>query len=153
MKRLSILIAHEIPETCVRLSGWLRAHHTASVHSARDAMSASRLLHFDVVVNAMDLSQRSHLAAIQGIKRHQPWLRLLTIMGESYEASRPARSAYAMHQGANAVLFHPFSERQLLLALRACWNDSVVPVRCDPRRLLSKDPQVSQLPQTPEHFP
>lgn len=153
MKRLSILIAHEIPETCERFSGWLRAHHTASVHSARDTMSASRLLHFDVIVSALDLSLRPNLAAIKGIKHHQPWLRLLTIMGESYEASRLARSAYAMHQGANAILFHPFTERQLLLALRACWNDGVVPERCNARTLLSKAPSVSAFPPTPEHSP
>ncbi len=153
MKRLSILVAHEVPEACARLSWWLRAHHTACVHSARDAISASRLLHFDVVVSAMDLSLRPHLAAIQGIKRQQPWLRLLTVMGESYAESRRARSTDAMQQGANAILFHPFSERQLLLALRACWNDEAPSGSSTPLSLHRDNSRVTALPQTPDHSP
>jgi CheY-like chemotaxis protein len=153
MNRLSILIVHEVPETCLRLSAWLRSHHTACVHSPRDAMTAARLLHFDVVVTAMDLSSRPHLAAIQGIKHQQPWLRLLSILGESYEDSRRARTSDAMQQGANALLFHPFSERQLLLALRACWNDAPPVANSASHWTQTDSTRGVALPQTPEHFP
>ena len=126
MKRLSILIADAAPELCWQIRRWLPTHHTTCVHSTKEAMNASRLLRFELVVGDTHMPNSSGVHLFEVVKQRQPWARLLAltrpdILGTTHQAFRRP-----MQLGAHAVAMKPIHERQFMLALRACWNDAVI---------------------------
>lgn len=121
MKKLSILIADDAPDVCSLLSIWLRAHHTACVHSGEDALAALTLLHFDLVVTDLHMPDVSGLEIIQRLKQTQPWVRVLAISGGNRFTPASSSLAQAEELGVDGVLTKPFGEEQLLAAVRASW--------------------------------
>lgn len=130
MKRLSILIADRTPEFCAHIARWLQEHDTTCVQSTAEALSAARLLHFDVVVSASTGDDVSGIDAIRTLKRRQPWTRVLAVVGEKDDDRLRREFNRAIRAGADAAVRRSISERQFLLALRACWHD--VPPSCEP---------------------
>ena len=124
MKKLSVLIADDAPEVCSLLSHWLRAHHTACVHSGADALTALTLLHFDLVITDVHMPDVSGLYVIRRLKRTQPWVKVLAISGGSRYVSAAAGVSQATEIGADGVILKPFDEERLLARIRACWGDS-----------------------------
>lgn len=123
MQRLSILIADRTPEYCALIARWLRCHDTTWVNSTTEALGATGLLHFDVVISATTSDDPSGVEAIRVLKRRQPWARLLAVVPET-EADRVRREfSRAIRAGADAVVRRRVEEREFLLALRACWHD------------------------------
>ena len=122
MKKLSILIVDDAPEICSLLSHWLRAHHTASVHSGTDAMSAIALLHFDLVITDIHMPDISGFEVIRQLKKTQPWVKVLAISGGSRYLSAAAGVDQAAELGADGVVLKPFSEERLLMRVKACWE-------------------------------
>lgn len=123
MKRLSILIADRTPEYCSVISRWLGAHDTTCVHSTAEALSATRLLHFDVVVSATLKDDLAGTEAIRKLKQRQPWTRLLAVVSEVDDERVRREFNRALRAGADAAVRRSIDERQFLLALRACWHD------------------------------
>jgi len=130
MNRLSILIADRTPEYCAHISRWLREHDTTCVHSAAEALSATRLLHFDVVVSACLSDDVAGTDSIRALKRRQPWTRLLAVVDEPGDDRVRGEFNRVIRAGADAAVRRSIDEKQFLLALRACWHD--VPPRSDP---------------------
>ena len=130
MKRLSILIADRTPEYCAHISRWIREHDTTCVHSTAEALSASRLLHFDVVVSACLSDDVAGTATIRALKQRQPWTRLLAVVNEPSDERVRWEFNRVIRAGADAAVRRSIDERQFLLALRACWHD--VPPRNEP---------------------
>lgn len=130
MKRLSILIADRTPEYCAHISRWVREHDTTCVNSAAEALSATRLLHFDVVVSATLADDPAGTDAIRKLKQRQPWARLLAVVSEMNDDRVRREFNRVIQAGADAAVRRSIDEKQFLLALRACWHD--VPPRCEP---------------------
>ena len=130
MKRLSILIADRTPEYCAHISRWIREHDTTCVHSTAEALSASRLLHFDVVVSACLSDDVAGTATIRALKQRQPWTRLLAVVSEPSDERVRWEFNRVIRAGADAAVRRSIDEKQFRLALRACWHD--VPPRSEP---------------------
>lgn len=124
MKKLSILIADDAPDVCSLLAHWLRAHHTACVHSGADALTALTLLHFDLVITDIHMPDVSGLEVIRRLKQAQPWVKVLAISGGSRFLSASAGVDRATDLGADGVILKPFDEERLLLRVKACWDTS-----------------------------
>lgn len=124
MKNLSILIVDDAPDVCTLLSHWLKAHHTACVHSGSDALTALTLLHFDLVITDIHMPGVSGLDVIRRIKQSQPWVKVLAISGGSRYLSAAAGVAQATEIGADGVILKPFDEERLLLRVKSCWNSA-----------------------------
>lgn len=122
MKKLSILIADDAPDVCTLLSHWLRAHHTACVHSGADALTALTLLHFDLVITDIHMPDVSGLEVIRQLKQSQPWVKVLAISGGSRYLSAAAGADQAADIGADGVILKPFNEERLLTRVKACWE-------------------------------
>ena len=122
MKKLSILIADDAPEVCSLLSHWLRAHHTACVHSGSDALTAITLLHFDLVITDIHMPDVSGLEVIRRLKESQPWVKILAISGGSRYLSASASVVQAAEIGADGIILKPFDEERLLSRIRACFE-------------------------------
>ena len=127
MKKLSILIADDAPEICSLLSHWLRAHHTACVHSGADALTAITLLHFDLVITDIHMPDVSGFEVIRQLKKSQPWVKVLAISGGSRYLSAAAGVDQAADIGADGVVLKPFNEERLLMRVKACWETSNEP--------------------------
>ena len=123
MKKLSILIADDAPEVCSLLSHWLRAHHTSCVHCGSDALTATTLLHFDLVITDIHMPDISGLDVIRRLKQSQPWVKILAISGGSRYLSGPASVAQAADIGADGIILKPFDEERLLARVRSCVED------------------------------
>jgi len=123
MHRLSILIADRTPEYCAHVSRWLREHDITCVHSTAEALSATRLLHFDVVVSACLPDDVPGKDAIRSLKQRQPWTRLLAVVNEPRDERVRWEFNRVIRAGADAAVRRSIDERQFLLALRACWHD------------------------------
>lgn len=123
MKRLSILIADAAPEICWLVARWLRSHHLTCVHSAKEALLASRLLRFDLVVSDLNLRNEAGQPVLEIFRENQPGIRQIALCPP--ETFWPAALVFerAITLGADSVLMKPVSERKFLLALRACWHD------------------------------
>lgn len=130
MKRLSILIADRTPEFCALLSSWVREHDITCVHSTAEALSATRLLHFDVVVTATLVEDLVGTDSIRRLKQRQPWARFLAVVDAPSEDRFRWDFNRVIQAGADAAVRRTIGEKQFLLALRACWHD--VPPRCEP---------------------
>jgi len=130
MNRLSILIADRTPEYCAHLSRWVREHDTTCAHSIAEAVSASRLLRFDVVVSGSLADDVVGTAAIRSMKLRQPWSRMLAVVSAPADERIRWEFSRALQAGADAAVRRSVDEKQFLLALRACWHD--VPPRWDP---------------------
>ena len=124
MKKLSILILDDAPDVCSLLSHWLRAHHTACVHSGADALTALSLLHFDLIITDIHLPDVSGLDVIRTVKQSQPWVKVLAISGGSRYLSAAAGVSQASDIGADGVILKPFDEERLQLRIKACWENS-----------------------------
>ena len=122
MKKLSILIADDAPEVCSLLSRWLRAHHTACVHSGADALTAITLLHFDLIITDIHMPDVSGLDVIRRVKESQPWVKVLAISGGSRYLSAAAGVDRAAEIGADGIILKPFDEERLLMRVNACWE-------------------------------
>jgi CheY-like chemotaxis protein len=107
MHRLSILIADRTPEYCAHVSRWLREHDITCVHSTAEALSATRLLHFDVVVSACLPDDVPGKDAIRSLKQRQPWTRLRRETVPSRPESLLARRAASQRTRKCADHFHP----------------------------------------------
>jgi CheY-like chemotaxis protein len=130
MKRLSILIADRTPEYCAQVSRWLHAHDTTCVHSTDEALSATGLLQFDVVVSATLSDDLDGTDAIRKLKQRQRWTRLLAVINEKDDDQVRREFGRAIRAGADAAVRRSIDEKQFLLAFRACWHD--VPPSCAP---------------------
>ena len=124
MKKLSILIADDAKDVCSLLAHWLRAHHTASVHTGADALTALSLLHFDLVITDIHMPDMSGLEVIRQLKRSQPWVKILAISGGSRYLSAAAGTSQAADLGADGVILKPFDEERLLTRVKACWDNA-----------------------------
>ncbi len=124
MKRLSILIADETPELCWQIRRWLPTHLTTCVHSASEAINASRLLRFELVVGDTHMPSLSGVHLFEGVKQRQPWVRLLALTRADASVAPHLAFRRPIQLGAHAVVMKPIHERQFMLALRACWNDA-----------------------------
>jgi CheY-like chemotaxis protein len=122
MKKLSILIADDAPEVCSLLAHWLRAHHTACVHSGADALTAITLLHFDLIITDIHMPDVSGLDVIRRVKESQPWVKVLAISGGSRYLSATAGVDRAAEIGADGIILKPFDEERLLMRVNACWD-------------------------------
>jgi CheY-like chemotaxis protein len=123
MKRLSILITDRAPEFCAHVAAWLREHDTTCVQTTTEALSAASLLRFDVVVSANAGDDLTGTETIRVLKRRQPWVRLLAVVGAVDDERVRREFNRAMRAGADAAVKRGIDERQFLLALRACWHD------------------------------
>jgi CheY-like chemotaxis protein len=135
MKKLSILIADDAPEVCSLLSHWLRAHHTACVHSGADALTAITLLHFDLIITDIHMPDVSGLDVIRRVKQSQPWVKVLAISGGSRYLSASAGVAQAAEIGADGIILKPFDEERLLMRVNACWDSEPSAASAAPDRL------------------
>jgi CheY-like chemotaxis protein len=124
MQKLSILIADDAPEVCSLLSHWLRKHHTACVHSGKDALTALNLLQFDLVITDIHMPDVSGLDVISQLKKTQPWVKVLAISGGGRYLTAAAGVAQASELGADGVILKPFDEERLMARIKACWDDS-----------------------------
>jgi CheY-like chemotaxis protein len=122
MKKLSILIADDAPDVCSLLAHWLRAHHTACVHTGSDALTALTLLHFDLVITDIHMPDVSGLDVIRRLKQSQPWVKVLAISGGSRYLTAAAGVDQATEIGADGVILKPFDEERLLMRVKACWD-------------------------------
>jgi CheY-like chemotaxis protein len=134
MKKLSILIADDAPEVCSLLSHWLRAHHTACVHSGGDALTAITLLHFDLIITDIHMPDVSGLDVIRRVKESQPWVKVLAISGGSRYLSAAAGVDQAAEIGADGIILKPFDEERLLMRVHACWEAALNATPDAPRR-------------------
>ena len=120
MKKLSILIVDDAPDVCTLLAHWLRAHHTACVHSGADALTALTLLHFDLVITDIHMPDVTGLDVIRRVKESQPWVKVLAISGGSRYLSAAAGANQASDIGADGVILKPFDEDRLLTRVKGC---------------------------------
>ena len=118
MTRLSILVADDSPEVCSLLTIWLGDHQVVSVYSGTEALAATALLHFDLVVTDVHMPDVSGLEVIRRLKQNQPTVRILAISGGSRYVSSSDCVTAAKKAGADAAILKPFNEELLLNAVR-----------------------------------